>query len=86
MDRLQMGGTLNNEQAAAYLGCTPGTLRVWTCRRLVPFVKVGRLTRFRRCDLDAWLDARVVVARADNPPKSSCIGRMRQAEEGVDDV
>ena len=51
---------MDNGQAAAYIGCTPDTLRVWTSKRKVPFVKVGRLTRFRRADLDAWLDARLV--------------------------
>ncbi len=43
-------GTMTNDEAAAYLGCTPDTLRVWTSRRRVPFVKVGRLTRFLKAD------------------------------------
>jgi excisionase family DNA binding protein len=59
-------GTMSNDAAAVYIGCAPDTLRVWTSRRRVPFVKVGRLTRFRRSDLDAWLDARAVpVAERD---------------------
>ena len=58
-------GTMSNEEAAAYLGCTPGTLRVWTSRRRVPFVKVGRLTRFLKVDLDAYLQQhRVPVTRS----------------------
>jgi len=51
---------MNNDEAAAYIGCTSGTLRVWTSKRRVPFVKVGRLTRFRKSDLDAWLQKNVV--------------------------
>ena len=54
-------GVIDNDQAATYLGCTPDTLRVWVSKRRVPFIKVGRLTRFRRTDLDAWLDARLVL-------------------------
>jgi excisionase family DNA binding protein len=54
------GRTMNNDEAAAYIGCTSGTLRVWTSKRRVPFVKVGRLTRFRKSDLDAWLQKNVV--------------------------
>jgi excisionase family DNA binding protein len=54
-------GTWGNDRAAAYLGCTPYTMRVWVSKRKVPFLKVGRLTRFRRSDLDAWLDERLVV-------------------------
>ncbi|MDP6495222.1 MAG: helix-turn-helix domain-containing protein [Dehalococcoidia bacterium] len=53
-------GTWDNDQAATYLGCTPGTLRVWVSRRRVPFIKVGRLTRFRKADLDTYLDSHLV--------------------------
>jgi excisionase family DNA binding protein len=55
MEQKQTTGTWDNDQAAAYLGCTPDTLRVWTGRRRVPFVKVGRLTRFLKADLDEYL-------------------------------
>jgi len=54
------GRNWDAEEAAAYLGCTPGTLRVWVSRRMVPFVKVNGLTRFRRKDLDRWLDKQAV--------------------------
>ena len=53
-----------NDEAAAYIGCTADTLRVWTSKRRIPFVKVGRLTRFRKADLDRWLDSRTVLAEA----------------------
>ena len=43
-------------QAADYLGCAPGTLRNWVSQRRIPFCKVGRLVRFLKADLDAWLD------------------------------
>ena len=55
-------GTMNNDEAAVYLGCTPDTLRVWTSRRRVPFVKVGRLTRFLKADLDEYLNKNRVPA------------------------
>ena len=58
----QFDGTMTNDEAAAYLGCTPDTLRVWTSRRRVPFVKVGRLTRFLKTDLDEYLDQHRVPA------------------------
>ena len=53
-------GTWGNEQAAEYLGCTPKTLRVWVSQRRVPFIKVGRLTRFRQKDLDEYLEQNFV--------------------------
>jgi len=51
---------LTRDQAAAYLGVSVGTLAVWatTGRYSLPVVKVGRLVRYRRTDLDAWLDER----------------------------
>jgi excisionase family DNA binding protein len=48
---------LNTEQAAAYLGVTMRTLEVWRCtkRHAIPYIKVGRLVKYRKTDLDAWL-------------------------------
>jgi len=52
------------EQAAAYLGVAKGTLDVWKCtgRYSLPVIKVGRLTKYRKSDLDAWLASRTVGA------------------------
>lgn len=57
---------LNEAAAAAELNVAPGTLSVWrsTGRYKLPFVKVGRLVRYRRADLQAWLDAQVRVSGA----------------------
>lgn len=55
--------TLSNDEAAAYLGCAPGTLRNWVSRKRVSYFKVGRLTRFRKSDLDGFLDRNKVEAR-----------------------
>ena len=51
---------LDEKQAAVHLTVSPGTLSVWrsTGRYNLPFVKVGRMVRYRLSDLDAWLDAR----------------------------
>lgn len=51
---------LDERQAAEYLTLSAGTLSVWrsTGRYKIPFVKVGRRVRYRRADLDAWLDSR----------------------------
>jgi len=51
---------LNEQQAARTIDVTPGTLSVWrsTGRYNLPFIKVGRKVRYRRADLDAWLESR----------------------------
>ena len=48
---------LSEKEAAQHLTCSPGTLSVWrsTGRYNLPFLKVGRMVRYRRADLDAWL-------------------------------
>lgn len=48
---------LSREQAAAYLGVAVQTLAIWKCtnRYDLPFVKVGRLVKYKRTDLDAFI-------------------------------
>ena len=51
---------VDDKEAAAILDVSPGTLGVWrsTGRYNLPFIKVGRNVRYRRADLDAWLEKR----------------------------
>jgi excisionase family DNA binding protein len=51
---------LDEKAAAELLDIAPGTLSVWrsTGRYRIPFVKVGRRVRYRRADLEAWLESR----------------------------
>ena len=52
---------LDRKTAAKYLAVSPGTLAVWDCTKrydLKP-IKVGRAVRYRRADLDAFLNAQL---------------------------
>ncbi|WP_082885697.1 MULTISPECIES: helix-turn-helix domain-containing protein [Methylomonas] len=51
---------LDNAAAAEYLGISTGTLDVWrsTKRYAIPFIKVGRLVKYRQSALDAFLESR----------------------------
>ncbi len=53
---------LTEDQAAEFLSIKPQTLAVWrmTGRNDLPYVKVGRAVRYRRADLIAWIDSRIV--------------------------
>ncbi len=53
-------------EAAEYLGLKPQTLSVWasTGRYSLPFVKVGRLVKYRQSDLDEFL-ARNTATQTD---------------------
>ena len=58
---------LSPDAAAEVLGIAPKTLAVWRCsgRYALPFVKVGRLVRYRRADLEAFLARRTVAPNAN---------------------
>ncbi len=48
---------LTRREAAAYLGVCEQTLAVWKCtkRHSIPCIKIGRLVRYRKADLDAFI-------------------------------
>jgi hypothetical protein len=49
---------MNRVEAAAYLGFTAGTLAVWDCTKRYDLrpIKIGRSIRYRRADLDRFLE------------------------------
>ena len=54
---------LDYDGAAAFFGPggpTKGTLQIWVCtgRYEIPYIKLGRLVRFRRSSLLKWLSSR----------------------------
>jgi excisionase family DNA binding protein len=55
---------LTISEAADYLGLKVSTLRAWTLRRRIPYVKLGlRAVRIRLSDLEALVEAGTVPAR-----------------------
>jgi len=52
---------LDADAAAQRLNITPRHIRALVYRRQIPYVKVGRLVRFRAADLDAWVESRVIL-------------------------
>jgi len=41
------------------LGISRNTLYEWIVQRKIPYIKVGRLVKFRREDLQKWLEKRI---------------------------
>ena len=52
---------LSRKEAAVYLGVSEQTLAIWktTGRYSLPVVKIGRLAKYRKSDLDAFISRRV---------------------------
>lgn len=57
----------NRPEAAIYLGVTVGTLAVWASskRYELPYVKIGRLVKYRKSDLDAFISSRIINCKSE---------------------
>lgn len=60
MTELGNENALNERQAARYLGVSSGTLRLWRSQGRSPvYFRAGKLIRFRRADLNEWIEQRL---------------------------
>jgi excisionase family DNA binding protein len=58
---------LTDQQAAEILAVEPRTIRLWRQTRGLPHIKItSKVIRFRRPDLDAWLERRRTVIGRGN--------------------
>ena len=53
---------LTTDEVALLVGAKPQTLSIWRCTRArnIPFVRVGRLVRYREQDVLDWLEKNTV--------------------------
>ncbi len=59
-----MGDRLSLPEGAAVLGVSRHTLRAWARQRRIPFYRLGRRIVFARSDLERFLAANRVRAKA----------------------
>lgn len=52
---------LTVQEAAQYTGLSVHTLYTMTSQKRIPYVKVGRLTKFDRETLDKWIKQQTVM-------------------------
>ena len=47
----------SNSEAASYIGVKPNTLAIWRCTKRydIPYLKIGKLVKYRKSDLDLFL-------------------------------
>ncbi len=55
------------QEAAVYTGLSPHTLYTMVSQRRIPYVKVGRLTKFDVGLLDAWIKQNTVMPMPEKP-------------------
>ena len=77
-------GLLDVGELSTFLGASTDWIYQRTAKNEIPFVKVGRLLKFRRSEIDRWLSAHSVPAVA---PLSAPLPRRRardsQSDEGA---
>ena len=53
--------TLSLQQASQYIGVSSAALRSWKREGKGPsFFRAGKLLKYRKCDVDAWIEAQLV--------------------------
>ncbi len=76
---------LTRKEAATYLGVSEQTLAVWHCtkRYNLPVVKVGRLAKYRRIDLERFVNGEAIPEVSVPKPESMAMGfaEVRVVEE-----
>ncbi len=60
LNKIEEDKLLTTDETALYLGVGKETLNVWraTKRYKIPYIKVGKLIKYRKSDLDEWLKNR----------------------------
>jgi excisionase family DNA binding protein len=77
---------LTIDQAAAYLAIPKATLYTWRTRRVgfgPPAVKIGGCLRYRRSDLDAWVEQHVETFDGGDALALPADARVPSQRDGV---
>ncbi len=64
---IKMNNLLRTKEAADFLGIPARTLENWRCnqRYNLPYIKIGRLIRYRMIDLVAWINSSRITVDKD---------------------
>ena len=59
-----MNNLLTTKEAADFLGIPARTLENWRCNQRydLPYIKIGRLIRYRIADLENWVQVHTVTS------------------------
>ncbi|MDI6808287.1 MAG: helix-turn-helix domain-containing protein [Candidatus Eisenbacteria bacterium] len=65
------------KEVAKYLGVSSQWVYQRTCQKEIPFIKVGKFPRFKKSEIDHWLNTLKVPAIHRLSSGSGIIGRIR---------
>ena len=51
---------ININELSEYVGLSTSTIYSWVSQRRIPFLKVGRLTKFDLEEIDKWIKEKLV--------------------------
>lgn len=57
VEATQNPNLMDINRLSKYLDIKVSTLRAWVSTRQIPFFKLGNLVRFRRSEIDAWIES-----------------------------
>ena len=58
---------LDIKEVSHYTGLSVHTLYTMVSQRRIPYVKMGRLTKFDLCEIDRWIASHAVKVRRSSP-------------------
>ena len=65
MPRLTMENLLTPQEIADVLGVSKSTIYQWTHQEYIPHVKLGRFVRFRKSQIEIWLEKKAKKGRSN---------------------
>jgi excisionase family DNA binding protein len=68
------------DELAGNLKVTEQTIRKWIFKRQIPFVKIGKVIRFRPSKIDQWIDSGAMAALQEETENAEIIAGELFAE------
>ena len=75
---------LTAKQVSELLEVKVDTVYEWVSRGLIPYVKLGRLVRFKKAELFRWVESKTTRPKAAPPRKKSPGRALLQKEFPLD--
>ena len=69
-----------------YLGIRPSTLYVMVEERSIPHYRIGRLVRFRKSEIDRWMEQKQVQCVDPEEAARKALGPVRKTKIDIDRV